>query len=87
MTSRPEQKVAWAIEEWLEERGLVMVPRPAKGEMVYEGVNHYGMNPDAPDEEVETIYYAMLTAAPTPDTQSLAATMIKVFTEVYDDDG
>ena len=58
------EKAIAAYKDALKEKGLVIVPRELTEEMVYEGVNAYGMNPDTPDEEVESIYHAMVDAAP-----------------------
>lgn len=94
MTSRLEARVVRAIEEWLVKKTLVIRPRKPTKAMIKAGAaeldvtwGYHDPDNEIAKKQARKSWRAMNKTAPAPDTQSLAATMIKVFTEVYDDDG
>lgn len=79
MTDSLAEKAARAVEAWLDERGLVIRPREPTEEM-----RHIGVEAWREEKPPNYIYRAMSDAAPTPDTQALADTVLKVIAEGYD---
>lgn len=91
MTDRLEARVARAIEEWLVDGQMMIVPREADADMVMRGA--LAMSAKTQHAEPQTavifgqpkdVWHAMLGVAPTPDTQDLAAAVTKTITDVYE---
>ena len=79
MTDRLEARVAQAIEEWLEERGLVVRPWKPTERMLFAAANI------VPADMCKQVWRAMLTTAPAPDTKAMAQVVIDAISGAYDD--
>ena len=78
MTDRLEARVAQAIEEWLEERGLVIRPREPTERMLFAAANI------VPADMCKQVWRAMLTTAPAPDTKGLAQAVLDAIAGAHD---
>lgn len=80
MKDRLAEKGARAVEAWLEENGLGIVPRLATEMMEVAGDK-------AADDNMwpDGIYETMIGSAPTPDTKGLAQAVLDAISGAYDD--
>lgn len=81
MTAPLSDKAARAVEAWLEERGLVVVPKQMTPFMQDMALAEHGQGINR-DLEVMAIWDTTTEAAPTADTKGLAQAVLDVVLEL-----